>query len=408
MLWSVLPFQALAFLKAVDSWLPISRLLPILNSEEYWLVTTPVTNGALCMACVVFTAFHFYIMEEQVNRCLLISGHWFTIMCTIWSFLAVSCHLYNHSDLGMVSSLFSFYLAYFAIFLSMASLVLKRSQLFHHDDMESKAGIEAAAWVVAIAGPAFLFVAYRTIEANRQHKIREFKECWAAALVAHIKRGEKNSNVKTVFRRWKNVTDNLEATATAVVEDMQTGKEQRLEPHSEEDSKSKPEPSEVAEPTKRVTRASAAAAAEKLKEKSPTPASSPNVVPKEDWNKKKKELIRSALLDSGDAKSEKPPSRPTMPFSASDLSGAKLKKASGKNDEKKPASAPAKPNLMAEIMNAKRDKLRPAKNRKPSKLLSQKAEPPSMMDEIRLRMQARHARMKAEEFELDETPGEWD
>jgi outer membrane biosynthesis protein TonB len=418
MLWSVLPFQVLAFLKTVDSLVPVSRVLPILNSEEYWLVTTPVTNGALCMACVVFATFHFYIMEEQVEGCLLVSGHWFTIACTVFSFLGVSTHLYNHSDLGTVGSLLSFYLAYFAIFLGMASLVLKRSQLFHHDDLESKAGIEAAAYAILVAGPAFLFVTHRTVESNRKHKIQEFKECWAAALVAHVKRSERKLDVRTMFRKWKTVTDNLEATATAVVEDMQ--KQQSEAPPAvaavpekapEAGASKKSKPADTSTP-KRVTRAATAAATQEA----PAPAA------EEEWKAKKRELMLSVMRSTpkqeagGEAAPAQPessgsqaaaavPRRPPMLFSAGDLTGAKLKKAPASTAKAAVASEPAKPNLMAEIMNAKRNKLKPATKRK-AKALPQKTEPPSMMDEIRLRMQARHERMKAEAD--DDAEGDWD
>jgi hypothetical protein len=401
MLWSVLPFQVLAFLKTVDSVLPVSRLLPILNNEAYWLATTPVTNGALCMACVVFAVFHFYIMEQQVSECLLVSGHWYTVMCTVFSFLAVSTHLYNHSEFGMVGSLLSYYLAYFAIFVGVASLVLKRSQLFHHDDVESMAGIQAAAYTVAVAGPAFLLVAHRTVEANRLRKIQDFKECWAAALVSHLKRGKKPADLGAVFRQWKAVTDNLEKTAAAVVEDM---KQAPVEAQAETKTEQK-------DPSKVATRSSARTV--------PVPV---QAVPVEDWDTKKKELMLSVLRHKPAQENleQKPevasrssadagalPRKPALLFSAGDLSGAKLKK---KADPAPPGEKPVasnKPhNLMAEIMNAKRDKLKPASKRTQQASPAAKKEPPSMMDEIRLRMQARHARMKVEEDDAD--GGAWE
>ncbi len=399
MLWSVLPFQVLAFLKTVDFVLPVSRLLPILNNEAYWLATTPVTNGALCMACVVFAVFHFHIMEQQVSECLLVSGHWYTVMCTVFSFLAVSTHLYNHSDFGTVGSLLSYYLAYFAIFLGVASLVLKRSQLFHHDDVESMAGIRAAACTVAVAGPAFLFVAHRTVEANRLRKIQDFKECWAAALVYQMKRAEKPTDLGAVFRRWQAVTDNLEKTAAAVVEDMKKA------PVAEAQAETKTEQND---PSKIVTRSSARTV--------PVPA----VVPVEDWETKKKALMLSVLRhkpaeenleqepkasshSSADAGAL--PRKPALLFSAGDLSVAKLKKKADPAPGEKPFASNKPNNLMAEIMNAKRNKLKPASTRTQQAPPAAKKEPPSMMDEIRLRMQARHARMKVEE---DDADGAWD
>ena len=166
------------------------------------------------------------------------------------------------------------------------------------------------------------------------------------------------------------------------------------------------------EPTPNGVTQSAAASGERSvdapSDTNSAPARAPAPVAEVDWKAKKKELMLSALRSDPQAdlqptaSEEAAPKRPPMLFSAGDLAGAKLKKAPVAGAT---AAASGQSNLMAEIMNAKRNKLKPASRKQAT--APRKTEPPSMMDEIRLRMQARHARMKAEE-EVDENAAEWE
>jgi len=138
-----------------------------------WFELAPAVYAVLGCTMVAFCGYHFYMLEHQLNSCVLASGHWYTYVHTSFSCLVVLLHLLasprsSNTSTSTPNELTpqggghhrlsaGAYAGFAALYQVLALQVLKTSQLFFHDATESVAGIKIALLVLPVSAVAAYF-----------------------------------------------------------------------------------------------------------------------------------------------------------------------------------------------------------------------------------------------------------
>jgi hypothetical protein len=178
---SVLPIFIMLALQMIGNQVPaIGRILlklPFPSEADFSLVLLPALNMITVYAWVTVVAFHFWLREKQVDDCCLLSGHWYTfshataaaaLTCVFFYTEAEAIRpwhpWYNERKCTKNNNYAYYYLAYITAFTAITmSTVLKNSQIFHHDAVESHKGLVSFAMVLPLAVIATLIALHRSL-----------------------------------------------------------------------------------------------------------------------------------------------------------------------------------------------------------------------------------------------------
>lgn len=158
---SVVPLMFMVGLAVASTWPQLNSLRLdrfVSQSNPLIQVAMPAINAVTAIAVVAYVGFYFWLEEAQVTGCCLHSGHWYTYSLTTMACAAVLAHLVGSGSLlGETASAPRWYAGWCAAYQALAWRVLKTSQQFFHDDLESRQGMLSALMLVpVILGTGYL------------------------------------------------------------------------------------------------------------------------------------------------------------------------------------------------------------------------------------------------------------